>query len=182
VTPAAGVSGRVQQVTEETRPATYAALVERCAPALLRLALMLTGDPSDAEDLLQAALLRCVRHGDRIVVMEAPAAYLRRVMLNEHTSRGRALRRRIRTVSTPYASPEPATESAAGEVDHRDETWRWLAMLPPKQRAVLVLRFYEDLPDAEIAAILSCSEGTVRSNASRGLASLRTRLLEGNPQ
>ncbi len=167
-------------MTGETRPATYAVLVEQRAPALLRLALMLTGDPADAEDLLQATLLRCVRHGDRIVQMDAPAAYLRRVMLNEHTSRGRALRRRIRTVTTPHDSPEPVTESAVGEIDHRDEAWSWLATLPPKQRAVLVLRFYEDLPDAQIAGILGCSEGTVRSNASRALASLRTRLLEGN--
>src|SRR5436190_20263838 len=71
----AGVSGRVQQVTQEPRPATYAALVGWCAPALLRLSLMLTGDPHDAEDLLQATLLRGIRHGDRIVAMEAPVAY-----------------------------------------------------------------------------------------------------------
>lgn len=134
---------------------------------------MLTGVPADAEDLLQAVLLRCVRHGERIVAMEAPAAYLRRAMLNEYTSRGRAIRRRIRTVSDSHASQEPVTESAVGEVDHRDEAWRWLAMLPSKQRAVLVLRFYEDLPYAEIAVVLGCSEGTVRSNASRGLAALR---------
>lgn len=172
----------MQQVTRPSRPETYAALVEGSAATLLRLALMLTGDPSDAEDLLQTVLVRCVKHGDRIVAMEAPAAYLRRVMLNEHTSRGRALRRRIRTVSSPRGVPEPVAKSAEDDIGLRDEVWSWLATLPPQQRAVLVLRFYEDLPDSQIADLLGCSEGTVRSNASRGLASLRTRLSERSPQ
>ena len=69
-------------------------------------------------------------------------------------------------------------EEHATSSDQRDATWRLLATLPRQQRAVLVLRFYEDLPDREIAEALRCSEATVRSNASRALAALRTRLAD----
>lgn len=154
---------------------SYDDLVTAYAPALLRLAVMLTGDRADAEDLLQSTLLRTVRHADRIAGMDAPAAYLRRVMLNENLSRGRRLRSRVRTVLTE-GPVDRAVPSAAEAVDRRDEAWAWLAGLRPQQRAVLVLRYYEDLPDAEIAAVLGCSESTVRSHAFRGLASLRERL------
>jgi RNA polymerase sigma-70 factor (sigma-E family) len=167
----------VQQVSQEPRAATYAELVDRHAVPLLRLAVMLTGNSADAEDLLQAALLRCTRHGERIVAMTAPAAYLRRVLINEHASRGRWSARRVRTVPDSPARPEPMTP-ADTSIEQRDEAWRWLATLPRRQRAVLVLRFYEDLPDTEIADLLGIAEGTVRSNASRGLDSLRARLKE----
>ncbi len=159
---------------------SYADVVAAHAPSLLRLAVMLTGHPADAEDLLQSTLLRAVRHADRVAAMDAPAAYLRQIMLNENLSRGRRLSRRIRTVSTEAipagSSADPAVPSGAEAVDRRDETWAWLAELRPKQRAVLALRYYEDLPDSEIATVLGCTEATVRSHAFRGLASLRERL------
>lgn len=154
----------------------YAALVAARAPALLRLAVMLTGDRVAAEDLLQATLLRTQRHADRIVAMDAPAAYLRTAMLHEHVSGVRRLRRRVPT--TPLEGHDPVVGDATAASDRRDATWRLLATLPRQQRAVLVLRFYEDLPDREIAEALGCSEATVRSNASRALATLRTRLTE----
>jgi len=160
--------------------ATWADVALRHAPALFRLAVMLTGSRADAEDLLQSCLERAGRHGDRIASMAAPAAYLRRVLVNEHLSRGRRLMRRVREVSAESA-PEPSTPASIDAIDHRDEAWRWLATLPRQQRAVLVLRFYEDLPDDEIAGILGCSRVTVRSNASRGLASLRARLTTTEP-
>jgi RNA polymerase sigma-70 factor (sigma-E family) len=153
----------------------YAGLVAARAPALLRLAVMLTGSTADAEDLLQATLLRAQRHADRIAAMNAPAAYLRKTMLHEHLSGVRRLRRRVTT--TPLAGHDVATDPTPA-ADQRDATWRLLATLPRQQRAVLVLRFYEDLPDREIAETLGCSEPTVRSNASRALATLRTRLTE----
>jgi RNA polymerase sigma-70 factor (sigma-E family) len=154
----------------------YAALVAARAPALLRLAVMLTGDRTAAEDLLQATLLRTSRHADRIVAMAAPAAYLRTAMLHEHVSGARRLRRRVRT--TPLEGHDSVAADETAETDRRDATWRLLATLPRQQRAVLVLRFYEDLPDREIAEALGCSEPTVRSNASRALATLRARLTE----
>jgi len=148
---------------------SYADVVSAHAPALLRLAVMLTGDRYDAEDLLQQTLLRTVRHGARIAAMTAPAAYLRKVMLNEHLSR-----RRRRRAEVPQTGPVPVTPPP--DVDARDETWRWLASLRPQQRAVLVLRFYEDLPAKAIAELLGCTETTVRSHAFRGLAALRSHL------
>jgi RNA polymerase sigma-70 factor (sigma-E family) len=168
------VQGGVE-VVEDSR--TYADVVAAHAPALLRLAVMLTGRREDAEDLLQSTFLRASRHGDRIAAMVAPAAYLRRTMVNEHVSAGRRSSRRVRTVPEGL---EPAAVDAGDPVAARDEAWRWLSTLGTNQRAVLVLRFYEDLPDADIAELLECPEATVRSHAHRGLAALR-RHLEGEP-
>jgi RNA polymerase sigma factor (sigma-70 family) len=152
----------------------YDDLVADAAPALLRLAVMLTGSREDGEDLLQSALLLAARHGDRIAAMDAPMAYLRKVVVNEHTTRGRRRARQVIEVPASHVH-EPAV-AAEDELALRDETWRWLATLSSQQRAVLVLRYYEDLADAEIARILRCPESTVRSHARRGLASLRSRL------
>lgn len=157
------------------RPPGYDAIVADAAPALLRLAVMLTGSREDGEDLLQSVLLNAYRHRDRIVGMAAPVAYLRTIVVNEHTSRGRRSARRVQEVpaiTTPERPLAPADEA----VGVRDETWRWLATLSTQQRAVLVLRYYEDLADSDIAAVLRCPESTVRSHARRGLAALRTRL------
>lgn len=172
-----GVQRRVRP-TQLDRSGSYADLVAAHATALLRLALMLTGDPADAEDLLQATLLRATRHAQRVSVMEAPAAYLRQIMLNEHSSWGRRLRRRVRTVSDQMIPTDAAVPAQTDVVDQREVTWQWLATLPRGQRTVLVLRFYEDLPYAEIAALLGCSQGTARSQVSRGLSSLRARLTD----
>ena len=152
----------------------YAELVAARAPALLRLAVMLTGNRAEAEDLLQATLVRTQAHADRIPTMGAPAAYLRAALVHEHLSGLRRLGRRVRT--SPLEGHDVAGSDDVAGFDRRDAAWRLLAKLPPRQRAVLVLRFYEDLPDREIAAALGCSEPTVRSNASRALATLRNRL------
>jgi RNA polymerase sigma-70 factor (sigma-E family) len=156
---------------------SYADLVAARAPALLRLAVMLTGSRVEAEDLLQTTLVRAQPHADRIASMAAPAAYLRRIMVREHISSLRTLRRRVRT--SPLDEYDAAApDDVADTVQRRDTTWLLLATLPRRQRAVLVLRFYEDLPDPDIAAALGCTESTVRSNASRALATLRDRLTE----
>lgn len=107
--------------------------------------------------------------------MSAPVAYLRTVVAHEHVSRGRRAARRVRELpasAVPELAQAPYDDAAA----LRDETWRWLATLTPQQRAVLVLRYYEDLADVDIAAVLRCPESTVRSHARRGLAALRGRL------
>src|SRR5262249_23598227 len=150
-------------------------LVETASPRLLRLALMLTGRVDEAEELFQATFAKACRHGRRIAAMDAPHAYLRRVMVNEHVSRRRA--RRLSTVSIDGV-PEPASIDGA-VLDERDEAWRWLSTLPRLQRAVLVLRIYEDLPDDEIAGLVGCSRATVRSHASHGIAALRALLSGG---
>jgi RNA polymerase sigma-70 factor (sigma-E family) len=168
-----GVLGRVEVMTA----LTYDELVVARAPALLRLAVMLTGRTDEGEELLQRTFLRAQRHAERIAGMGAPAAYLRQVMVNEHLSGLRLLHRRPQTDGDAelagLASPDQH-----GRVESHDQAWRALATLPRKQRAVLVLRFYEDLPDREIASLLGCTEGTVRSQAHRGLATLRTRLTD----
>ncbi|WP_328989225.1 SigE family RNA polymerase sigma factor [Kribbella sp. NBC_01245] len=137
---------------------------------LLRVALMLSGNIHSAEDLVQTALARAYPKWDRISRLEQPEAYLRKMVVNEFLS----WRRRLTNRELPIAEvTEPAGDDLAGRQAQRDATWRLLATLPRQQRAVLVLRYYEDLPDEEIAAVLGCQASTVRSNAARALASLR---------
>lgn len=169
-------------MTKGPDAAAWADIAVMHAPQLLRMATMLTGSRADAEDLLQATLLRAGRHSGRILAMDAPAAYLRRMIINEHMTSGR---RRSRSVVASQPVKEgriPHTGALTAAVDQRDECWRWLAQLPAKQRAVLVLRYYEDLPDAEIAELLSVPQSTVRSHARRGLIALRSHLDEEKVQ
>lgn len=165
-------------MTDQPETTSWAYLAVSHAPALLRLAVMLTGSRPEAEDLLQATLLHAGRHSDRIVAMAAPAAYLRRMLLNEHTSGRRRLGRRLREVPTGEPEEYAGRDLPHDAVEHRDEAWRWLSTLSPKQRAVLVLRYYEDLPDHEIADLLGIPETTVRSHAHRALGALRARLTD----
>jgi RNA polymerase sigma-70 factor (sigma-E family) len=142
---------------------------------LLRTGHLMTGDASDAEDLVQETLLRVARRWKRVRVMDRPAAYARRVLVNLvlHDA-GRRSRQRAELWPAGGAA-EDADESAARalrEVDDLAE-FRWaLAQLPARQRAVLVLRYWADLPVAEVADMLGCSEGTVTSTASRAAARL----------
>lgn len=153
----------------------FDALVVARSPALLRLALMLTGNLADAEDLLQTALLRAYGQRGRLVEMAAPAAYLRRIVVNEHLRAGRHAASRPRTTTLEgIDAPAPAEPDPA----EHDAVWRLLAALPRQQRAVLALRYYEGLPDAEIADLLDIGESTVRSTAHRALFALRARLAE----
>jgi RNA polymerase sigma-70 factor (sigma-E family) len=141
---------------------------------LLRLALMLSGGVHTAEDLVQTVLARAHGRWDRIGSLDHPEAYLRTMVVNEFLS----WRRRLKNRERPLAElPDLSTnEDIGARQAQRDTAWRLLAELPRQQRAVLVLRFYEDLPDDEIAAVLGCTASTVRSNAARGLASLRAGL------
>lgn len=148
-------------------------------PALLRLALMLTGDAHLAEDLVQSALASAFRHWRRVESADSPQAYVRQILVREHLS-WRRRRSSGEIVRDTGAGPPARTNGEAagadrvGQLASRDAAWALLARLPRKQRAVLALRYYEDLSDAQIAAALGCSAATVRSNASRALATLRT--------
>lgn len=143
--------------------------------SLLRLAYLFTGDQRAAEDLVQTALVKVYRRWPRVARADHPDAYVRKVIANAYVDH-----RRRR--SNGETAADAAIISRLGPVvaDHadthadRDELWRALMALPRKQRAVLVLRFYEDCDDHTIAEVLRCSEGTVRSNASRALATLRS--------
>jgi RNA polymerase sigma-70 factor (sigma-E family) len=158
-------------------PASYEEFVAARLPAVLRYATALTGSPQLAEDVVQEVLVRAQARWRRIADMERPEAYLRRMVLNEYL--GWRRRRVSRDVAMPDTEMErlapPLADPAAGHGD-REQLRRALAGLPRRQRAVLVLRYFEGLSDLEIAADLGCATGTVRSHASRALATLRAAL------
>jgi RNA polymerase sigma-70 factor (sigma-E family) len=154
----------------------FAEFVTRWSPALLRVAFLLTSDRGEAEDLLQAALLKTSRHWGRLSDREAAYPYVRRVLVTMHTSWRR--RRRVHEVLLDQI-PEPA--SAAPSVLEIGRALQALGQLPPRMRAVVVLRCYEGLTEAETAVVLGCSLGSVKSQTSRGLARLRELLTQPDP-
>ncbi len=148
-------------------------LVEARWPALVRFGVLLTGDAGHAEDLVQSALERCWRRWPDADV-QAPERYVKATMANLSASRWR--RRRLREVDLDQAGEGPGREGGQEAVLLRDELWRELQLLPPRMRAVVVLRWVEDLSEAQTAAALGCSVGSVKSQSSRALARLRGRL------
>jgi RNA polymerase sigma-70 factor (sigma-E family) len=143
-------------------------VVARSAP-LLRIAVLLTRNQQEAEDLLQTALLRTARRWQQ--ARDQPDAYVRRVLINLAQDRGRALRRALeRRALAQESSPTPAADAGLAE---RDALLTALRQLPARQRAVVVLRFWDDMPVSEVAQCLGCSEGTVKSTTSRALVRLR---------
>ena len=144
-------------------------------PGLVRYATVLTGDGNTAADLVQEVLLRAHVRWTHIGTMARPDLYLRQMVTNEHLSwRRRWHTRNIRPAADAIlaAHINPQLDHAQHVVED-DAMWRQLATLPPRQRAVLVLRYYEGLSDAEISSVLGTSAATVRSHASRALAALR---------
>lgn len=143
--------------------------VRQRSTALLRTAYLLTGDRGHAEDLLQSVFLKVARHWSGITGPVEP--YARRALVNAAVDGWR----RLRVVEAPldvtrHAAP---TSDSNATVDLRDELVQALSALAPRQRAVLVLRYFEDMAEADIADALGCSRGAVKSHASRGLARLR---------
>ncbi|MGN9889883.1 SigE family RNA polymerase sigma factor [Micromonospora sp. L31] len=143
--------------------------------ALLRTAYLLAGDWATAEDLLQTALTKTYLACKRLGGIEAIEPYARRVMVNTSTS---WWRRRWHGERPTEVLPERAGVDEIEQQLDRDVLWRHLTALPARQRAVLVLRFYEDMSEAQTAALLEISPGTVKSQTSRALATLRRRLGE----
>jgi RNA polymerase sigma-70 factor (sigma-E family) len=137
--------------------------------AMQRTAYLLTGDWALAEDLLQTALARAYPRWDRIVG-DDPEAYVRRVIVNTWSS---WWRRKWRGETPTEVLPEPPGSDPFVDVDRREAVRRALARLPRRQRAVVVLRFHEDMSEAQVAALLGVSVGTVKSQASKALARLR---------
>lgn len=150
--------------------AEFDEFVTHHGPELLRLAYMLSGSREQAEDLVQNALVKAYRSWDTVESTNRPIAYVRTIVVREHVSWWR----RLSNHEIPGVIPDNIVgDSPDAEITEIDAMWRLLATLPRRQRTVLALRYYEDLPDADIAQLLGCSAGTVRSNASRGLATLR---------
>ncbi len=143
----------------------FRAFVEQQWGPLVRMAYLLTGDRGHAEDLVQAALEKTHRKWGRVSQMEAPVAYARRAMVNTATS----WRRRRRVSEVPLLISDGPAADPYGPVDQRHQVVTALRTLPPRMRAVLVLRYFADLSETEAAEALGCSVGTVKSQASRGL-------------
>ncbi|WFF08414.1 SigE family RNA polymerase sigma factor [Micromonospora sp. WMMD1076] len=141
--------------------------------ALLRTAYLLAGDWATAEDLLQTALTKTYLAWKRLGGIDAIEPYARRVMVNTSTS---WWRRRWHGERPTEVLPERAGVDEIEQQLDRDALWRHLQALPARQRAVLVLRFYEDMSEAQTAALLEISPGTVKSQTSRALNTLRRRL------
>lgn len=149
---------------------------------LLRTGYLMTGDTREAEDVVQETFLRVARRWHKVRSMDHPAAYARRILINlvlhdaDRRSRQKA---ELQTQETGLDGCDVGAARALRQVDDLAE-FRWaLAQLPARQRAVLVLRYWADLPVAEVAGILGCSEGTVTSTASRAAARLAEVLTHG---
>ena len=143
-------------------------------PRLLRTAYAVSGDLGVAEDAVQTAFAKAYRSWRRVSRLETPEAYVRRMVVNEVLNDRRRARRRHEITSD--APPERAVLGGHDDALGDDSLWRAVTSLPPRQRAVLVLRYYEDLSEQQIADALGCRPGTVKSQASAALATLRTRV------
>ncbi|MEO3891482.1 SigE family RNA polymerase sigma factor [Nonomuraea sp. B5E05] len=146
--------------------------VAKQTDALLRYGYVLTGNPHDAADLVQEALVRLCSAWPRVRRKDSPDSYVRTTMARLHISVWRRHRREHLT-----GEPPDRVHREVFPLDEEQGLWEELAELPRRQRAVLVLRYYEQLSDAEIAKVLGISPGTVRSQAFRGLDKLRSSLV-----
>jgi len=146
--------------------------VAAALPGLLRFGVVLTGDRHRADDLVQTALVKTMRRW-RAIEQAHPVAYVRRVMVNTHLS---GWRRSRRETGLPDGFDFANCVDATASYDDQDELARALAVLPARQRAVIVLRFYTGMSEAEIAETLGCAPGTVKSQASKAIQRLRREL------
>jgi RNA polymerase sigma-70 factor (sigma-E family) len=149
---------------------TFEEYVRARTPSLSRVAYLLTGDHHLAEDLVQHALLRVVGRWSTLVARGDPDPYVRRILYHQHISWWRQSRRVTVAADTPDVVDVDPTDAVAESLAVRQA----LRQLPPRQRAVLVLRYFEDLSEAQAAEILGIRIGTVKSQARDGLARLRT--------
>jgi RNA polymerase sigma-70 factor (sigma-E family) len=158
---------------DRDREAAFEAFALGRRAALFRLAFLLSGDQHHAEDLVQGTLERTYQHWRRVAAADNPEAYVRRMLVNA-ASDWRRSRRYVVEQSLDGALALPAQrDGVTDRVESHDAVVRALRGLPARMRAVLVLRYFEDLSEAETASVLDCSVGTVKSQASRGLARLR---------
>lgn len=157
-------------MTEQPAPPTFEEFVASRGPSLWRTAWLLTGDAHKAEDLVQTALLKCWPRWERICSRGPAEAYVRRVLVTTYTDWWR----RRWTGEVPTASVPDNMHVMDADTSERHDVLTALASLSRSQRAVLVLRFCEDLSVNETAELLGVTTGTVKSHTSRALAALRT--------
>ena len=162
--------------SEHVRDRDFSSYMEARQPSLLRTAYLLTGDRHEAEDLVQVAFAKLYLSWDKVRDREVLDGYVRRILVNEHNSLWRrAWKRREHTAEDSVLH---ALDRGRHDTHHDgtgDALWDVVQTLPRKARAVVVLRYYEELSEAETAAVLGISVGTVKSQASRALATLRER-------
>jgi RNA polymerase sigma-70 factor (sigma-E family) len=137
---------------------------------LHQLAYLLCGDWHLAQDLVQETLVKAYRHWPRVQQADNPDAYVRRILIHEA---GRRWRRRERAVPVAQFTAEPAVPDVTDDFARRERLLQALLQLPLQQRATVVLRYLEGRTQSETASLLGCSEGTVKSQSSRALATLR---------
>jgi RNA polymerase sigma-70 factor (sigma-E family) len=172
------VARRESDVHGATDRASFEQFVAGSSSRMLTMAMLLTGhNRAEAEDLLQTVLERAFRRWPRICRTGDPAPYVRQMLVNASLDRWRLLRRRPEQPfgaddGPPVAAVLSGPDQSAAIAD-QDLLWRALAQLPAGQRAVLVLRYYEDLTEAQTAVVLGCSVGSVKAQASRALGKLR---------
>jgi RNA polymerase sigma-70 factor (sigma-E family) len=154
-------------------------LYERHVPVAGRFAYLLTGDRVLAQDLVQEAFVRVIGRFGHLRVPDAFEAYLRRTIVNLHTSSLRRRRLERDYLRRAQADKEPST--GLPDVGAREGLWRALEQLTPRQRAAIVVRFYEDLSERETATLLRCSPAAVKSLVARAMDTLR-RWIEGEPR
>lgn len=155
-------------------PATFSDFVGEHLDELVRYATALTCDPHLAQDVVQEVLIRVHRSWSRIGEVDEPAAYVRRMLVNEYLSwRRRRANRDLAMPDPQPARPGRSVDDPAAGLAERDAMRARIARLSKRQRAVIVLRYYENLTDPEIAQVLRCTPATVRSHVSHALAALR---------
>lgn len=162
-----------------TQDESYVAFVTARWTALFRTAYLLSGSASAAEDLLQGTLLKVYAAWGRIEGVAALEAYVRTMLVNAFLSDRR--RQSAKRELSHAVVPERPVASHEDYLVDRSGLWERVKALPPRQRAVIVLRYYEDLPERQIAAVLGCSTGTVKSQASDALRTLRRVLDASEP-
>jgi RNA polymerase sigma-70 factor (sigma-E family) len=162
----------------EPGTSAMAELYTRYVPSTIRLAYLLTGERQQAEDLAHEAFVRCVGRFTHLREREAFHAYLRRAVVNLHTS-GLRRKRTERAWLAGEGAAEARRTASMPDVGAKEDLWRALSTLPPRQRAALVLRYYEDLSEHDTATALRCSVAAVKSLVARGSETLRAAVTEG---
>ncbi len=161
-------------MTSRDRDGEFTSFVRAHSERLHRYGYVLTGSSAEAEELVQETLLKVYLAWDRVRQDGPPLAYTRTAMARTHVSRWRSLTRRVGLEDRVQLDRSRGRDRHwETEAEDRDELWRLLATLGPRQRAAVVLRYYEDLPERDIAQVLGISLGTVKSQLSRALATLR---------
>jgi RNA polymerase sigma-70 factor (sigma-E family) len=161
----------VELVSRDARDAEFTAYMAARQPSLLRTAYLLTGDRHAAEDLVQVALGKLYLSWDKVQRRELIDGYVRRILVNEHNSLWRRAWKRNETTTSEL--PDQSVPAHESHAERNGALWIAVQRLPRKQRAAVVLRYYEDLSEAETAEVLGVSVGTVKSQTSRAIASMR---------